>query len=217
VARVSLSAAVAEVARRDRVMAGLMRAAGPMRLPASRGGEDGHFRELVEAIVYQQLTGKAAETIHGRFVALFDGSPPTPEAVLAVPDASMRSAGLSGAKTASIKDLAMKVADGTVPLGRVVRLPDQALIDRLTVVRGIGRWTAEMFLIFRLGRLDVWPVDDYGVRLGYRLAYGLDETPTAKELAPMGERFRPYRTVAAWYLWRAVHLSREGRLPSLTR
>ena len=215
-ARLNLSAAVAEVGRRDRVMAGLVRAAGPMRLPSSRGGEAGHFRELVEAIVYQQLTGKVAQTIHGRFVALFDGSQPTPEAVLAVPEASMRAAGLSAAKTASIKDLAMKVADGTVPLGRVVRLPDEALIERLTVVRGIGRWTAEMFLIFTLGRLDVWPVDDYGVRSGYRLAYGLDETPTAKQLAPEGEQFRPYRTVAAWYLWRAVHMSREDGLPNLT-
>jgi DNA-3-methyladenine glycosylase II len=217
VPRVSLSAAVAEIAQRDRVMAGLIRAGGPMRLPASRGGEDGHFRDLAESIVYQQLTGKVAQTIHGRFVALFGGSLPTPEAVLAVPEASMRAAGLSAAKTASIKDLAMKVAVGTVPLARLVKLPDQELIDRLTVVRGIGRWTAEMFLIFRLRRLDVWPVDDYGVRTGYRLAYGLDDIPTAKELAPEGDRFRPYRTVAAWYLWRAVHLHREGKFPNLTR
>ena len=130
--------------------------------PAKRGGSD-HFRALVRSIAYQQLAGAAASTIHGRFEALFDGQP-TPEAVLATPEETLRSAGLSGAKTAAILDLAAKVESGDVPLDSIARLGDDAIIERLTIVRGIGRWTAEMFLMFQLGRLDVWPVDDYGVR-----------------------------------------------------
>jgi DNA-3-methyladenine glycosylase II len=213
--RVSLAAATAEVAERDPVMAALVRRAGPVKLPRSRGGEAGHFGELVAAIVYQQLAGKAAAAIHGRFLALVGGTP-TPGNVLALTEAEMRACGLSGAKTASIRDLAAKVADGVVPLERIARLPDEQVIDRLVVVRGIGRWTAEMFLIFRLRRLDVWPVDDLGVRAGWRLAYGLDDMPTPKDLGPQGDRFRPYRTVAAWYCWRAVHLARgEAAMPEL--
>ena len=114
-------------------------------------------------------------------------------------------------KVASIRDLAAKVADGTVPLARIGRLPDEDVITRLTVVRGIGRWTAEMFLIFQLRRLDVWPVEDYGVRKGYSLAYGLRDLLTPKQLEAEGERFRPYRTVAAWYCWQAVHEQRKPR------
>ena len=213
--RVSLAAATAEVAERDPVMAALVRRAGPVRLPRSRGGEAGHFGELVAAIVYQQLAGKAAAAIHGRFLALVGGAP-TPEKVLALRQEQMRAAGLSAAKTASIRDLAAKVAEGVVPLERIARLPDEQVVERLVVVRGIGRWTAEMFLIFRLRRLDVWPVDDLGVRAGWRLAYGLDDMPTPKQLAPEGDRFRPYRTVAAWYCWRAVHLARgEQAMPEL--
>jgi DNA-3-methyladenine glycosylase II len=163
-----------------------------------------HFGALAESILYQQLAGAAAAAIHRRFVALFDGDL-SPEAVLALPEERLRGAGLSGSKAASIRDLAAKVADGTVPLDHINRLPDQKIIDRLTVVRGIGRWTAEMFLIFQLRRLDVWPVDDYGVRKGYALAYGMPALLTPKQLQVEGERFRPYRTVAAWYCWRAVH------------
>src|SRR5262249_39091885 len=120
-------------------------------------------------------------------------------------------AGLSGSKVASIRDLAAKVADGIVPLARIGRLPDEEVIMRLSVVRGIGRWTAEMFLIFQLRRLDVWPVEDYGVRKGYSLAYGLPDLLTPQQLRVEGERFRPYRTVAAWYCWRAVHDQRNPR------
>ena len=199
--RTSRSAAAAEVARRDRVMAKLMKRLGPFHLP--RPSAD-HFAALAESILYQQLAGAAAAAIHRRFLALFD-------AVLALPSKKLRTAGLSGSKVASIRDLAAKVADGTVRFDRISRLADEEVITHLSVVRGIGRWTAEMFLIFQLRRLDVWPVDDYGVRKGYSLAYGLRGLLTPKQLQVKGERFRPYRTVAAWYCWRAVHEHRRQR------
>jgi DNA-3-methyladenine glycosylase II len=206
---VSLASATAEIARRDPVMAGLMQRAGPPTLRSAHRDENGYFAELAESIAYQQLAGKAAAAIWGRFRALIDG-PLTPEGVLALPEEAIRGAGMSGAKTASIRDLASKVADGTVPLGGIRRLNDDQIVERLTLVRGIGRWTAEMFLIFTLRRLDVWPVDDYGVRTGYAIAYELPELPKPKELQTLGERFRPYRTIAAWYCWEAVHLKRSG-------
>ena len=168
-----------------------------------------HFGALAESILYQQLAGAAAAAIHRRFVALFDGQL-TPEAVLALPDGQLRSVGLSGSKATSIRDLAQKVADGTVPLERIEKLTDDEIVERLSVVRGIGRWTAEMFLIFQLRRLDVWPVDDYGVRKGYALAYEMPELPKPKELDLLGKRFRPYRSVAAWYCWRAVDTITPG-------
>ena len=155
-------------------------------------------------IVYQQLAGKAAAAIHGRFAALFVDERPTPEAALALPIAKLRGAGLSTAKATSIRDLADKVLDGSVKLSRIGRLSDEEIVRELTLVRGIGRWTAEMFLMFQLGRLDVWPVDDYGVRKGYAALFGHKELPTAKALLELGEPFRPYRSVAAWYCWRAV-------------
>jgi DNA-3-methyladenine glycosylase II len=198
--RTSFSAAAAEVARRDEVMADLMERAGPFRLPKPTTD---HFGALAESILYQQLAGAAAAAIHRRFEALFDGDL-SPEAVLLLPEERLRAAGLSGSKAASIRDLAAKVADGTVPLEHISRLADEQIIERLSIVRGIGRWTSEMFLIFQLRRLDVWPVDDYGVRKGYARVYGLRELPKPKELQGEGERFRPYRTVAAWYCWQAV-------------
>ncbi len=205
--RITLSAAAAEVARHDRVMAKLMKRTGPFRLP--RPATD-RLAALAESILYQQLAGAAAAAIHRRFVALFDGDL-SPQAVLALSPKKLRAAGLSGSKVASIRDLAAKVADGSVPLDRISRLPDEEIITRLSVVRGIGRWTAEMFLIFQLRRLDVWPVEDYGVRKGYSLAYGLRDLLTPKQLQVEGERFRPYRTVAAWYCWQAVHEQRNPR------
>jgi len=162
-----------------------------------------HFAELARAVCYQQLAGNAARAIHGRFEAIYDGAP-TPEAVLRTPVEDLRAAGLSGSKAASIRDLAEKVVGGEVELDRVGRLPDDTIVAELSTVRGIGRWTAEMFLIFQLGRLDVWPVDDFGVRKGYGLLHGLAPAPTAKELQPLGEPYRPYRSVAAWYCWRAA-------------
>jgi 3-methyladenine DNA glycosylase/8-oxoguanine DNA glycosylase len=162
-----------------------------------------HFNALARAIVYQQLAGRAATAIHGRFVALYHGHP-TAAAVLKTSVEELRAVGLSGSKAASILDLAAKTTDGTVPLDRIEDLPDDEVVSRLAVVRGIGRWTAEMFLIFQLRRLDVWPVDDYGVRKGFARIHGLTEPPTPKALTALGEIFRPYRTVAAWYCWRAA-------------
>jgi len=203
----SFSTAAAEVARRDRVMAKLMQRTDPFRLPKTTPD---HFAALAESILYQQLAGAAAAAIHGRFLALFKGAL-SPKAVLALRPQKLRAVGLSRNKVASIRDLAAKVTDGTVPLDHVGRLSDEEIITRLSVVRGIGPWTAKMFLIFQLRRLDVWPVEDYGVRKGYSLVYGLRKLLTPKQLEVKGERFRPYRTVAAWYCWRAVHEARRKR------
>jgi 3-methyladenine DNA glycosylase/8-oxoguanine DNA glycosylase len=202
----TFSTAVEEVARRDRVMATLIDRNAPFRLPRP---DTPHFAALAESILYQQLAGAAAAAIHGRFLDLFDGDL-SPETLLALPARKLRAAGLSGAKVAAVRDLAAKVAAGIVPLHRIGRLSDEEIIESLSVVRGIGRWTAEMFLIFQLRRLDVWPVGDYGVRTGYALAYRLPTLPTPKELQAAGERFRPYRTVAAWYCWRAVTEQRKN-------
>ncbi len=194
--------AAAEVARRDRKMARVIDDVGPPDLRRGRPRQE-HFAELVRSVCYQQLAGAAARAIHGRFLELFDGGP-TPEAVLALTERRIRSVGLSASKTRTIRDLARHVVEGEVELDRVARLSDDKIVAELTAVWGIGRWTAEMFLIFQLGRLDVWPVDDFGVRKGYGRIHRLNPAPTAKELEPLGERYRPYRTVAAWYCWRAV-------------
>ena len=179
-----------------------------MRLRPPRDPD--HFVDLAETIVYQQLAGSAARAIWGRVAALFDGGI-TPSAVLATSDEAFRAAGLSRNKAASIRDLAQKVADGTVPLEDIRRLSDDEIVARLSTVRGIGRWTAEMFLIFQLRRLDVWPVDDYGVRKGWAVVYGLAQPLKPGELMSEGERFRPYRTVVAWYCWRAIDLQLPGQ------
>jgi 3-methyladenine DNA glycosylase/8-oxoguanine DNA glycosylase len=164
------------------------------------------FDALAESIAYQQLSGKAAATIFGRVRALYPKRKwLDPEQLLATPDETLRAAGLSRAKTAALKDLAAKTIDGTVPSGRVlVRMTDDEIITRLTTVRGIGRWTVEMLLLFDLGRLDVWPVDDYGVRKGFAKTFGRRKLPTPKQLMKFGEKWRPYRSVAAWYFWRAL-------------
>jgi DNA-3-methyladenine glycosylase II len=195
--------ATAAVAAADPVMAALVARHAPPKLRTRRSGAS-RFEQLAESICYQQLAGKAAEAIWRRVRALPGDGAFTPEAVLAAGHDGLRGAGCSNAKAASILDLAAKVADGQVKLDRIGRLDDDAVVAELTVVRGIGRWTAEMFLIFTLGRLDVWPVDDSGVRAGWARAHGLTELPKPKALAPLGDRFRPYRTVAAWYCWRAV-------------
>ena len=154
-------------------------------------------------IVFQQLAGAAARTIYGRFVAAIPGGL-TPDGVLAAEDATLRAAGLSGQKAASVRDLALHVLDGSLPLARLPRQTDDEVIRELTQVRGIGRWTAEMYLIFRLGRLDVWPVDDLGVRRGYMRMQGLEEMPRARDLEALGDVYRPYRSVVAWYCWHAA-------------
>jgi DNA-3-methyladenine glycosylase II len=194
------------LARRDPVMRGLMRQAGPA--PIGKRRNKSHFEALARAIVFQQLAGRAAAAIYGRFAGLFDGAGPSAEGVQRLTYESMRSVGLSNAKVLSLQDLAAKALDGTVPRRGIRQLSDEEIIERLSAVRGIGRWTAEMFLLFQLGRPDVWPVDDLGVRNGYRIAYELPSMPTAKELVPLGDPFRPYRSYAAWYCWQAVHIAR---------
>ena len=164
------------------------------------------FDALAESIVYQQLSGKAAATIFGRVRALYPRTKYLdPKKVLATPDEKLRAAGLSRNKTAALKDLAAKAIDGTVPSGRALAgMSDGEIITRLTTVRGIGRWTAEMLLLFNLGRLDIWPVDDYGVRKGFAKTFGRRKLPKPKQLMKFGEKWRPYRSVAAWYFWRAL-------------
>jgi DNA-3-methyladenine glycosylase II len=188
------------IARVDPAYARIIQAVGPFQ--PRPPGEDA-FDALTRAIVYQQLAGRAASAIHGRFVALFDGHP-TAAAIRQTTPEQLRSVGLSGNKTASILDLALKTSDGTVPLDQLHELSDAEIVARLSSVRGIGRWTAEMFLLFQLRRPDVWPVDDFGVRKGFAAIHGLDVPPTPKALDGLGEIYRPYRSAAAWYCWRAV-------------
>lgn len=212
--RLSYAEAAEVLASRDPVLAGLIADAGPIRISRPRSSP---FEALVQAIVYQQLAGAAARAIHGRLIAAM----PTgvePEALLALSDAELRTVGLSAAKVLSLRDLASKVLDGTVVVAprRLARLSDNEVIARLTTVRGIGPWSAHMFLMFQLRRLDVWPIGDFGVRHGYGLAWGI-ATPTARELEPLGDPFRPYRTVLAWYCWRAVELYAGGAQSALTR
>jgi DNA-3-methyladenine glycosylase II len=194
---------VAHLLRVDPAFAGIVAAAPDFAVHGRRQGD--YFNALVRAIVYQQLAGKAAAAIHGRFLAIFGGEP-VPAAILATPEEALRAAGLSTAKTLAIRDLALKSSDGTVPLERIEKLPDDEIVARLSAVRGIGRWTAEMFLIFQLGRQDVWPVDDLGVRRGYAELHHLPEWPKPKELQALGEIYRPYRTAAAWYCWRTADI-----------
>jgi 3-methyladenine DNA glycosylase/8-oxoguanine DNA glycosylase len=196
-----------QLARSDPVMKRLIAEHGLPDLGGRRVGRT-RFEQLAEAICYQQLAGKAAEAIWLRVRTLVEGSF-TPEAVLAVGYDSLRGAGFSNAKALSLLDLATKVAAGEVRLDRIGRLSDEAVVAELTPVRGIGPWTAEMFLMFTLKRLDVWPVGDYGVRAGYAVAYDLAAMPSSQELVPLGDRFRPYRTMVAWYCWQALIASRQ--------
>jgi DNA-3-methyladenine glycosylase II len=207
VARASLQAAITEVAARDPVLARLIARAGPIKHRPR--DPDGPFGALVRAIVYQQLAGGAAQAIHGRLRTTV-GEALTPETLAATSDSALRAAGLSGNKLASLRDLSAKVLDGTVVLTRTSRRTDEELVSGLVSVRGIGRWTAEMYLMFQLRRLDVWPIDDLGVRQGYGLAWQLERAPTPKQLEPLGDRFRPYRSILARYCWAAVPLLRPG-------
>lgn len=186
----------------------LIREVGPCTLKPRVGRSP--FESLARAIAYQQLHDKAAESILKRFIALFHGRRfPRPAEILATNGRAMRRTGFSRAKVAALRDLAVKALDGTVPTSRTIKkLDDDAIVERLIEVRGIGRWTIEMLLIFHLGRLDVLPVGDFGVRNGFRIAYGRRTTPTPKALLRYGERWKPYRTVASWYLWRAADLAK---------
>src|ERR1700750_2680296 len=195
----SFGAAARILAERDTVIARVGAEGGPA--PLTRPAES-HFETLVRAIVYQQLAGRAAAAIHGRLIAAL-GDEVQPEPLLALTDEQMRAVGLSRNKMASLRDLAAKVLEGTVVLSPrgLARESDDEMITRLSAVRGIGPWTAEMFLIFQLRRLDVWPVGDLGVRRGYGLAWQVP-TPTARELKPLGEPFPPHRSGGAWYCLR---------------
>ena len=189
-------------------MRGLIRRHGPCALtPHGRSP----YEALTRAIAHQQLNGRAAETILARFCALFDGARfPSPAAVRAARAATLQRAGFSRAKVRAIKDIARHALAGAVPTRRTCAgLSDDDLVERLTQIHGVGRWTVEMLLIFTLGRTDVLPVDDFGVREGFRVAYGRRTQPTPKVLRVYGERWKPYRSVAAWYLWRAANEARR--------
>jgi DNA-3-methyladenine glycosylase II len=211
---VSHEVAARLLAEQHPVLASLVEQVGP---PALRAPLDTPFAALVRSIVYQQLAGSAAAAIHGRLVAALGGEV-TPAALLALDPTALRAAGLSANKALSLTDLAEKVRDGAVVLdpAGLAEESDDEVISRLVQVRGIGRWTAEMFLLFQLRRLDVWPTGDLGVRRGYGLAWGVP-MPTPKELARLGEPFRPYRSVAAWYCWRACEVYARARDSEVTR
>jgi DNA-3-methyladenine glycosylase II len=196
--------AVQAISAADPIMETFIDKAGPL---VERPGQGDYFASLARSIMYQQLAGRAAAAIHARFVEAIGGRV-TPQAVLATSPEALRAAGLSGAKLAAIMDLSAKATDGTVPLGDLHELDDEEIIRRLVTVRGVGRWTAEMFLLFELQRPDVWPVDDYGVRQGWNLIYELPDLIAPRALRAEGERFRPWRTVVARYCWQAVAMKR---------
>ncbi len=204
---------LAHLTRSDPILGGVIRIAGPLRLPL---GDHEPFQALAHAIAHQQLNGIAANTILRRLVvACGKDDFPTPQAILDASTATLRAAGFSFAKVAALKDLAAKTLAAVVPdRSTLAALEDTAIIERLTQVRGVGRWTVEMLLMFQLGRPDILPVDDFGVRAGFRAAYGLTRLPKPKVLALWGERWKPYRSAAAWYLWRALELERAGKLPA---
>jgi DNA-3-methyladenine glycosylase II len=194
---------------KDPGFAALIARVGPPRMDIQR--QRSPYEALVRAIAHQQLHGRAAEAILGRFSALFPGDGfPSPDAVLATAETALRGCGFSAGKIAAIRDICAKALDGTVPNRRQShRLTDEALIERLTAIRGVGRWTVEMLLIFTLGRPDVLPVDDFGVREGYRVLHGLQVQPKPKALAEIGLAWAPHRSLATWYLYRAAEEARR--------
>lgn len=199
--------AIAHLSRADRRLGRLIEKCVEFKLDIEAAQSP--YEALLEAITYQSISGKAAATIFARIKALgANGRCPTPQEILRVRRPTLRKAGLSHAKIAAVRDLAQKTIEGIVPtLVAAEKMSDQELIDRLISVRGIGAWTVEMFLIFRLGRPDVLPIHDYGVQKGFALTYAKKQIPKPRELAKFGERWRPYRTVASWYMWRAVALA----------
>lgn len=188
--------------RRDPKLAALVKAIGPCGLAAAHDMD--RFGLLVRSIVSQQLSAKAAMTIHGRVLAALGGKQATPAAMLAIDQQRLRACGLSRAKVASVRDLATKVTDGSLALDALDALDDDAVIEAMTRVRGIGRWSAEMFLIFRLGRPDILPVGDVGVQRAMRAVYGLRKHPSPARMTELARPWRPYRSVACWYLWRSL-------------
>lgn len=202
-------AAVRHLKRVDPVLARVIEIVGPCRLQSRREGT--HFQALVRSIVYQQLSGKAAATILSRFNALYPENIPTPEAVLATSDADLRAAGLSRQKIGYMRDLASKVASGDLPLDAVESMDDDDLIAHLVQVKGIGRWTAQMFLMFRLDRRDVLPELDLGIQNAIKRAYRKRKRPTPKDVRKIGAKWSPHSSVASWYLWRSLE-NGDGQL-----
>ncbi len=198
-----LSDAVRHLSERDETLRALIADVAPFQIDVADAQSP--YEVLLESIAYQSISGKAAATIFGRIKALgTNNRPPSPQRMLKLPPKKLRKAGLSGAKVLAMKDLAQKALDGIVPThDEAIKLSDDELVERLVSVRGIGAWTVEMFLIFRLGRPDVLPIHDLGVKKGWSVAYGKKHMPKPKELLEFGERWRPYRTVASWYMWRA--------------
>jgi 3-methyladenine DNA glycosylase/8-oxoguanine DNA glycosylase len=188
--------------RVDPILAGVIESVGPCRIRVSPEGT--HFQALTRSIVFQQLSGKAAATILSRVTALFPGATPTPEAVQATSDEQLRAAGLSRQKISYLRDLSSKVASGALPLDAVETMDDDDLIDHLVQVKGIGRWTAQMFLMFRLGRRNVLPELDLGIQNAIRRAYRMRKRPTPKQVKRVGAKWAPHSTVACWYLWRSL-------------
>ena len=192
-----------ELCRIDRHLAKVIRRVGAF--PTKRQKPQHPFESLLRAIVYQQLAGKAAATIFGRVAALGANGFPTPEEIVQMDETKLRGAGLSRQKIAAVKDLAAKTIDGTVPpLAKLRRMSELEIHERLVQVRGIGEWSVQMFLMFRLGRPDVLPINDLGIRKGFQIVYGHRKTPKPQFILKYGERWRPYRSIASWYLWRAV-------------
>lgn len=194
--------AIAHLTAADPVLGGWIAQAGPCSLTREHGGT--HFAHVARSIVYQQLSGKAAGTIHARFEGLFGGRSPEPKELLKVKHPVLRSVGLSERKAEYLLGLAADVKSGRIPLERVDEMPDREVIETLTAVRGVGEWTAQMFLMFRLGRPDVLPTLDLGVQNGIKKLYGLRTHPKPDRVAKFGAKWAPYRTVASWYLWRVV-------------
>lgn len=202
-----------ELSRIDRQLAKVIRRVGIF--PTKRPKAQHPFESLLRAIVYQQLAGKAAATIFGRVTALGANGFPTPEEIVQIEEAKLRGAGLSRQKIAAAKDLAAKTLDGTVPpLAKLRRMSEEEIHERLVQVRGIGEWSVQMFLMFRLGRPDVLPIHDLGIRKGFQIVYGHRKTPKPEFILEYGERWRPYRSIASWYLWRAVDANRLKKSPA---
>jgi DNA-3-methyladenine glycosylase II len=195
-------ASIRHLKRADPILARVIEQVGPCRMQVRAEGS--HFQALVRSIVYQQLSGKAAGTIHARLNALYPDNTPTPQAVLASSDADLRAAGLSRQKVAYLRDLAAKVESGELPLDAVHEMADDELIEHLVQVKGIGRWTAQMFLMFRLGRRDVLPELDLGIQNAIRRAYRKRKRPTPKDVKKIGAKWSPHSSVASWYLWRSL-------------
>lgn len=219
--RYDVAAGCRELAEADPILGRLIERAGPCTVRLK--SQHSPFEALLESIVYQQLNGKAAAAILHRVLTFFGEIHPAPEHILAAPEERLRGCGLSGSKLLALRDLAAKTLDGTVPtLARIRRMPDEEIVERLTQVRGIGPWTVEMLLIFRLGRPDVFPVTDYGVRKGFALTFkrlpkskpfDASVLATPAEMLRRGQRWKPWRSIASWYMWRACDLAGKASPP----